>query len=122
MTQAIQGSAPFDVRRIEIDARVGGQFTFSDMRQEGEAVHWGYYIEMDCPRKLVFSWFTSEKEEQEASSIITLTLEPLTVGCRATIVHTMHQRWAEYVKRTEMGWGTMMRKIEMILAANTGEK
>ncbi len=31
-----------DVRRVEIDARVNGKFTFSDMRDGNEAVHWGY--------------------------------------------------------------------------------
>jgi len=117
MAQAVQGMPPFDVRRIEIDARVGGKFTFSDMREEGEAVHWGYYHEIDRPRKLVFSWFTSEDEERENSSIVTLTVESLLSGCRATIVHSMDERFAEYVKRTEMGWGAMLRKIEMDFAA-----
>ena len=78
----------FDIRRIEIDPRVGGKFTFSDMREEGEAVHWGYYLEIDRPRKLVFTWFTSEEEEQENNSVVTLTIEPLANGCRATIVHS----------------------------------
>jgi hypothetical protein len=31
-----------DMRRVEIAPRVGGRFTFSDMREEGEAVHWGH--------------------------------------------------------------------------------
>lgn len=121
MAQAVQGMPPFDVRRIEIEARVGGKFTFSDMRKEGEAVHWGYYLEIDRPRKLVFSWFTSEEEEQENSSIVTLTVEPLPNGCRATIVHSMDERFAEYVKRTEMGWGAMLRKIDTVLAMEADE-
>lgn len=121
MAQAVQDMPPFDVRRIEIDARVGGKFTFSDMREAGEAVHWGYYLEFDRPRKLVFSWFTSEEDEQENSSLVTLTLEPLAGGCRATIVHSMDERWAEYVKRTEMGWSAMLRKIDAVLATEADE-
>src|SRR5258705_13844192 len=65
-----------DVRRVEIDARIGGCYTFSDMRKEGEAVHWGFYREIDRPRRLVFSWFTSREEEEEDSSVVTLTIEP----------------------------------------------
>jgi uncharacterized protein YndB with AHSA1/START domain len=115
--QAVPGMPSFDIRRIEIDARIGGKFTFSDMREEGEAVHWGYYLEIDRPRKLVFTWFTSEEEEQENSSVVSLTIEPLASGCRATIVHTMDARWAGWVKQTETGWAFMLRQIDMDLAA-----
>jgi len=116
--QPIPGMPYIDVRRVEIDARVGGKFTFSDMREEGEAVHWGYYLEIDRPRKLVFTWFTSEEEEQENNSVVTLTVEPLASGCRATIVHSMDERWAEYVKPTETAWAFMLRQIDMDFAAD----
>ncbi|MBL0939498.1 MAG: SRPBCC domain-containing protein [Gemmatimonadaceae bacterium] len=111
------GGPVTDVRRIEIDARVGGKFTFSDMRADGEAVHWGYYREIDRPRKLVFTWFTSEEEERENNSVVTLTIEPLASGCRATIVHSMDVRWAEWVPQTEKGWSLMLRQIALHLGA-----
>lgn len=117
--QPVPGMPAFDIRRVEIDARVGGKFTFSDMRAEGEARHWGYYLEIDRPRKLVFTWLTSEEEEQENNSVVTLTIEPLPGGCRATIVHSMDARWAEWVTQTETGWGFMLRQIDMDLAADT---
>lgn len=117
--QPVPGMPAFDIRRIEIDACVGGKFTFSDMRKEGEAVHWGYYLEIDRPRKLVFTWFTSEEDEQENNSIVTLTIEPLANGCRATIVHSMDARWAEWVKQTEKGWGFMLRQIDMNFSADS---
>jgi uncharacterized protein YndB with AHSA1/START domain len=104
-----------DVRRIEIDARVGGRFTFSDMREEGKAVHWGFYREIDRPRRLVFSWFTSKEEEDEDSSVVTLTIEPTEDGCVATIVHSMDAKWAEYVKQTENGWDSLLRQIDSFL-------
>jgi uncharacterized protein YndB with AHSA1/START domain len=102
---------PMDVRRVEIDARVGGRFTFSDMRAEGEAVHWGTYLEIDRPRKLVFTWFTSEEDERESTSIVTLTIKPLTDGCEATITHRMDAKWADYVPRVEQGWVGMLGQI-----------
>jgi Activator of Hsp90 ATPase homolog 1-like protein len=40
-----------DIRRIEIDARVGGKFFFSDMRDGTEARHWGSYLELDPQKK-----------------------------------------------------------------------
>jgi uncharacterized protein YndB with AHSA1/START domain len=104
-----------DVRRIEIDARVGGRFTFSDMREEGEAIHWGFYREIDRPRRLVFTWFTSKEEEDEDSSVVTLSIEPTEDGCVATIVHSMDAKWAEYVKQTENGWDSLLRQIDSFL-------
>jgi uncharacterized protein YndB with AHSA1/START domain len=114
----VDGIASADVRRIEIDPRVGGKFTFSDMREDGEAVHWGYYLEIDRPRKLVFSWFTSEEEEIENNSTVTLTIEPLTGGgCRATIVHSMDGRWAEYIGATARAWGLQLQQVDLELRA-----
>ncbi|AMS42498.1 SRPBCC family protein [Aminobacter aminovorans] len=116
--QPVPGMPSFDIRRVEIDARVGGKFTFSDMREDGEAVHWGYYLEIDRPRKLVFTWFTSEEEEQENNSLVTLTIEPLDNGCRATIVHSMDERWAEWAKQTAAGWAFMLRQIDLYFGAD----
>jgi uncharacterized protein YndB with AHSA1/START domain len=113
MQQPFPGLGRLDVRRVEIDARVGGKFTFSDMRAEGEAVHWGYYREIDRPRRLVFAWFTSEEDERTETSVVTLTITPLPGGgCEATIVHQMNAKWAEYVPQTEKGWGSMLRQID----------
>lgn len=118
----VSGQAAFDVRRVEIDARVGGKFTFSDMRDGVEAVHWGYYLEIDRPRKLVFTWFTSDEEEQENNSVVTLTIEPTAQGCRATVTHSMDARWAEWVPQTERGWGVMLRQVDAELSADARER
>jgi uncharacterized protein YndB with AHSA1/START domain len=113
----VAGMRFIDVRRIEIDPRVGGKFTFSDMREEGEAVHWGHYLEIDRPRKLVFTWFTSDEEEQENNSVVTLTIEALANGCRTTMLHSMDERWAEYVEQTAEAWNLQLRQIDMDFAA-----
>ncbi|HEX9878074.1 MAG TPA: SRPBCC domain-containing protein [Gammaproteobacteria bacterium] len=105
-----------DIRRVEIDARVGGRFTFSDMREGGEALHWGTYLELDRPRKLVFTWFTSEEDEEASSSLVTLTLAPDGEGCVATLVHRMDAAWTEWVPRVEAGWGRMLSAIEALNA------
>ncbi len=103
-----------DVRRVEVDARPGGRFVFSDMRDEGEAIHWGSYLEMERPHRLVFTWFTSEEEETQNLSTVTLTLEADGEGCVATIVHEMSAEWSDYVEQTEGGWGRMLAQIEAL--------
>lgn len=83
-------------------------------------MHWGTYLEIDRPRNLVFTWFTSPEEEQENASVVTLTIEPRAGGCRATIVHGMDARWAEWTKKTAEGWAFMLRQIAMDFDANPG--
>ena len=104
-----------DVERVEIDARVGGKFFFSDLRDGTEARHWGTYLELDRPRKIVFTWIVDESEEADPS-VVTLTINPETDGCVATIVHEMDAKWIEYVSQTESGWSNMLRVVETLLA------
>src|SRR5262249_16286520 len=104
-----------DIRRIEIDARVGGKFYFSDMRGGLEACHWGTYVELDRPRKIAFTWIVDPSEEADPS-VVTLTLEPQSDGCLATIVHEMDAKWLEYVPQTQSGWARMLEHIALALA------
>jgi uncharacterized protein YndB with AHSA1/START domain len=104
-----------DVRRVEIDARLGGKFFFSDMRDGKEARHWGTYLELDRPRKIVFTWIVDESESANPS-VVTLTIEPEAEGCVATIVHEMDAKWADYVSRTESGWTRMLNAVAEFLA------
>ena len=107
-----------DARTIETDPQVGGKFTFSDMREDGEAVHWGYYKEITRPQKLVFTWFTDDEEKQEDNSVVTLNIEQLADGCRATIIHSMDARWAEWVEQTVKGWASILTAIDSYLSSN----
>jgi len=100
-----------DTQRFEIDARVGGKFFFSDMREGTEARHWGTYLELDRPRKIAFTWITEESQEAEPSKVA-LTIEPDGEGCMATIVHELRSEWAEYVSRVESGWGAMLTAVD----------
>jgi uncharacterized protein YndB with AHSA1/START domain len=102
-----------DIRRIEVDARVGGSFFFSDMRDAGEAKHWGTYRVLDRPRKIEFTWIVDESEEADPS-VVTITIEPDGTGCVVTIVHAMAPQWASYVEKVEGGWSRMLRAIDRI--------
>src|SRR5689334_16478803 len=42
--------------RISVDPRVGGGFSFVVRRQGRELDHVGKYLEIDRPRRLVFTW------------------------------------------------------------------
>src|SRR5262249_17950010 len=103
-----------DIRRVEIDARVGGKFFFSDMRDGTEARHWGNYLELDRPRRIVFTWIVDESEEANPSKV-TLTIESDAGGCVATIVHEIDEAWREYIPKTQAGWARMLEQVGNLL-------
>jgi uncharacterized protein YndB with AHSA1/START domain len=110
-----QGGLSGDLRTIEIDPRVGGRFVFSDMRDAGEARHWGTYLVLDRPREIVFTWITDKSEEANPSKV-TLTIEKDGEGSIVTLTHEMDRKWTEYVSRTERGWARMLDAIGELLA------
>ena len=115
MTAALRSfGLPGDIQRIEINARVGGKFFFSDIRDGTEAKHWGSYLELDRPRKIVFTWIVDESEEGNPS-VVTLTIDPEADGCVATIVHELDAQWIEFVSQTEGGWSRMLNEVENLL-------
>src|SRR5262245_23563387 len=104
-----------DIQRIEIDSRVGGKFFFSDLRDGTEARHWGTYLVLERPRKIVFTWIVDESEEANPSKV-TLTIQTEADGCLATIIQEMDEQWIDYVSRTESGWTRMLQQIDKLLA------
>ncbi len=103
-----------DIRQIEIEPNIGGKFLFTDMRDGAEARHWGTYLELERPHKIVFTWITDESEEPDPGKV-TLTIQPEGEGCLATIVHEMDAKWADYVEQTENGWSCMLRATDGLL-------
>lgn len=109
-----QMGQPGEMMRVEVDARVGGEFFFSDMRAAGEARHWGTYRVLDRPRKIEFTWAVDASQENEPS-IVTITIEPDGTGSLVTIVHA--KIFASYVGPVEMGWSNILRAMDAMLGA-----
>ena len=89
----------------------------ADGRWHGEATHWGTYLEIDRPRKLVFTWFTTAEAERESTSVVTLTIRRDGDGCVATIVHELDAKWADAVKKCQQGWHGMLVQIDTFLCS-----
>lgn len=90
--------------RAEIDPRVGGTFRFVDRRDGEDVDHTGEYLEIDRPRRLVF---TFSVDGSEADRVI-IDIAPLETGCELTLTHEMSPEWAAYADRAKEGWSTML--------------
>lgn len=99
--------------RADIDPHVGGHFTFTDRRDGQDIEHTGTYLEIDRPRRLVFTFAVPKFSAQ--STTVTIDLHPLpppATGCQLTLTH--QGVLPDYADRTHAGWN----KILTGLAAN----
>ena len=97
--------------RAEIDARVGGAFTFVDRRDGEDVEHVGTYIEIDRPRRLVFD-FAVPKFSAEWTRV-SIDIVPLGTGCELTLTH--EGVLPDYAIRTESGWGKLLASLASTL-------
>jgi uncharacterized protein YndB with AHSA1/START domain len=101
------------VVRAEIDPRVGGRYVIVDRRDGQDVEHFGEYLEIDRPRRLVFTLSVTGFEK--TADRITIDIVPLESGCELTLTHEMHPEFAEWAGKTESGWTTILAKLEEIL-------
>jgi uncharacterized protein YndB with AHSA1/START domain len=102
-----------EVVRLTTDAKVGGTFSFVVRRQGMEIDHIGKYLEIDRPRRLVFTWAVAPSPID--SSRVSIDVAPLENGCEITLIHELHPDWADYAARTEAGWTKMINALSGIL-------
>ena len=99
------------MERVEVDPRVGGTFHIEERRGDEVAKHWGTYVEIERPRRLVFDFATSFSD---VPTRITVTVEPDGDGA---LIRLRHEGvWSDYEDRTRHGWGMILERLEQTLA------
>jgi uncharacterized protein YndB with AHSA1/START domain len=98
--------------RVEIDARVGGKFALVDRRDGVDVAHVGEYLEIDRPRRLVFTF--SVPLYSPVVTRVSIDIVPTPTGCDLTLTHD--DVLPEWATQSQAGW-TMILEA---LAANVG--
>ena len=99
--------------RVQIDARVGGSYCFADRRDGEDVAHTGEYLEIDRPRRLVFT-LSVEKYAQDVDRVM-IDIVPLGSGCELTLTHDMRAQAEDFVGRVEEGWTGILEKLDETL-------
>ncbi len=99
------------VVRVDIDGHVGGTFVIVDRRGGEDVEHTGEYLEIDRPRRIVFT-FSVPKYSSDVSRVI-IDIAPSETGCDLTL--TNENVPPEYVSSTEAGWAAIFRALEAAL-------
>lgn len=96
--------------RAEIDPRVGGRYSLVDRRDGEDVEHTGEYLEIDRPRRLVFTLQVPFYSEETAR--ITVETAPADTGCELTLTHETSPEWADQV---EEGWTGIFDGLDRLL-------
>lgn len=98
----------------EIEPRVGGRFEFTERRPEmGEVRHLGEYLEIDRPRRLVFTFGVPQFDPRMTTVTVEIQLE--SGGCELTLLHEGVPE--DFRDRTRDGW---QRILAGLLPAREG--
>jgi uncharacterized protein YndB with AHSA1/START domain len=98
------------VVRAEIDARVGGRFHIVDRRDGEDVLHTGEYLELERPRRLVFT-FGVPKYSPEYDRV-TVEIKPAGSGCELTLTHDVTPQWADGARG---GWVGILEALATAL-------
>jgi uncharacterized protein YndB with AHSA1/START domain len=98
--------------RVEIDARVGGNYTITEQRGDLAAAHVGTYLEIDRPRRLVFEFRVPHASE--LTSRVTVVIAPRGAGCELTLTHEGLP--LEFVGKVNGGWNTCFDNLGAVTA------
>ena len=97
---------------VENEAREGGNFTIIMKVGEDNILHAGKYLEIDPPKKIVFTW---ESPVSTDDSVVTLNFTKLDDS--RTNIELTHIRFIDEERRSnhEGGWSNILNKLNDIV-------
>jgi uncharacterized protein YndB with AHSA1/START domain len=97
--------------KVKIEARVGGSYLIVENREGADVEHIGEYLEIDRPRRLVFT-LKVPKYSQESTKV-TIEIRALNSGCELTLTH--EGVLPDYVASTTSGWKMILDSLAATL-------
>lgn len=103
------------MQSVKIDGRVGGKFRIVERRGDEDAEHFGTFIELDRPRRIVLDFAT---DPDHPATRVTIQITALKDGgCELTLSHDIAAEWADYKDRTSQGWTMILESLAKALGA-----
>ncbi len=98
--------------QADLDPCVGGQFIFVERRPDmGDVRHVGEYLEIDRPRRLVFSFGVPQFDPRMTT--VQIDIRPDGEGCALTLTHEGVP--PDYNERSADGWRRILAGLEPAL-------
>ena len=103
-----------EILHIRNDPKVGGAFSYKVRRGETVIDHIGAFLELDRPRRIVFTWAIAGQGDDDPS-VVAIDITPTAEGCTVRLVHEMAPEWADFVDRSRGAWEKMLGVLATLL-------
>jgi len=101
------------MEKIDYDPRPGGSFFLFERRGADLARHFGRFIEVDPPRRIVFDFWVDEAPD--APTRVTVDFASGRDSCVVVLSHDLAPAWADYRDRTVHGWTTILDSLDRVI-------
>ena len=100
------------MQRTDCDPRPGGGFHIIEARADGPANHWGEFISLDRPHRIVFDFWTDTSEDRTR---VTVAFTASGDGCDVVLSHGLAPEWADYADRSAQGWSMILDSLSAVI-------
>lgn len=97
------------MERTDYDPRPGGSFAIFERRGADLARHFGRFVEIDRPRRIVFDFRVDEAPDEPTR--VTVAFVDDREGCVVVLTHDLAPAWASYADRSTAGWTMMLDNL-----------
>ena len=110
-------SAEMKRATVDVNFRVGGRFRIVMHDPERDYAQHGEYLEIDAPKRIVFTWISEWLPTAESTTRVSVALEPEADGrTRLVLVHDCLPEGEAYVGHSD-GWSTILTKLAAAVAS-----
>lgn len=113
-----------EMQKVELDPREGGGFEIFEKRREGVAEHYGKFISLKKPERIVFDFWTTPGEEV---SRVVFEIKAHDKGSEVVLSTTLPEKFFEYEDRMITRWRLILENLDELLSlikteAEVGER
>jgi len=101
------------MEQTDYDPRPGGSFAIFERRGADLARHFGRFVEIERPRRVVFDFWVDEAADEPTR--VTVTFAADGDGCVVTLRHDLAPAWAAYEERTTAGWTMILDNLVRVV-------
>lgn len=101
------------MERTDYDPQPGGDFAFFERRGGDLARHFGRFVEIERPTRIVFDFWTDQDAPKPTR--VTVTFKPDGDDCVVVLHHDLAAAWVAYANQTTTGWTLILSNLETVM-------